>query len=278
MNYAPSQGVDIYVETAGAGPPILFLHELASDARQLRGQITALSPRFRCVVFNARGYPPSTVPPDDDAYRWERQVDDVGAVLDQLGIERAWLVGWSMGAYTALQFALRRPGRVLGVVATSVGSGSPPADQPAFRASMRELADAWEHQGPEAAAALIAAGVGRQALRRRNPAAWDAWLADLKTHSQGGMARTCRNFQGLRPSLEDFAEPLSRLDLPVLLIVGEEDAPCLETTSFLARALPRARLWTVPGGGHSPNLEDPAAYNAAIAAFIDEAAAGPSSG
>ena len=278
MNYAPSQGVDIYVETAGAGPPILFLHELASDARQWRGQIGALAPRFRCIAFNARGYPPSEIPTEDDAYFWERHADDVGAVLDHVGIDGAWLVGWSMGAYTALQFALRSPERVLGVVATSVGSGSPPAEQAAFRASMRELAHAWAHDGPEAAAALIAAGVGRQALRRRNPAAWDAWLAELKTHAPESMARTCRNFQGLRPSLEDFEGPLSRLDLPVLLVVGEEDAPCLETTAFLVRTLPRARLWTVPGGGHSPNLEDPAAYNAAVAAFIDEAGAGPSSG
>ena len=268
MPYATAGDVRLHYEDTGSGTPVLFLHELGSDVRQWRGQTGPLSSRFRCIAYNARGYPPSDVPADDPAYRWERFVDDVGAVLDHLQLERAVLVGWSMGAWAALMFALRQPERVLGVVATGVGSGSPKADQPEFRAGMRALAEAWEHEGPDAATALMSQNPGRQPLKRLDPPAYDAWLADLKGHSAEGMARTCRNFQGLRPSLEDFADGFFRVTLPVLLVLGEEDTPCRETTHWLASTIPDARLHVVPGGGHAPNLEDAAGYNRLLEAFL----------
>lgn len=268
MPYADSGGVRLFYEDVGSGLPVLFIHELGSDIRQWRGQTEPLSHRFRCIAYNARGYPPSDVPAEDDAYLWERFRDDIGAVLDHLGIDRAVLVGWSMGAYAALQFVLARPERVLGVVAAGVGSGSPKADQPEFRAGMRALADVWEQQGPDAAAELMAQGPNRQALKRNNPKAFAAWLADLKTHDPGGMARTCRNYQGLRPSLEDSAEGFAKLTTPVLLVAGEADAPCLETTRFLAGTIPRVRLELVARAGHAPNLEEPPAFNRLLETFF----------
>ena len=269
MPFATSNGVRLFYEDIGSGLPVLFVHELGSDIRQWRGQTGPLSHRFRCIAYNARGYPPSDVPADDEAYRWEWFRDDIGAVLDDLGIDGAVLVGWSMGAYASLQFALARPERVLGVVATGVGSGSPKADQAEFRAGMRALADVWEQQGPDAGAELMAQSPNRQALKRNNPGGFAAWLADLKTHDPGGMARTCRNYQGLRRSLEDSAEAFAKLTTPVLLVAGEEDAPCLETTRFLAGTIPRVRLELVIRAGHAPNLEDPPAFNHLLEAFID---------
>ena len=268
MPYAASGDVRLWFEEAGSGPPLLFLHELASDARQWRGQVDHFAARFRCIVPNARGYPPSDVPADEDAYLWERQVDDIGAVLDAAGLDRAVLIGWSMGAYAALQFARLHPARASAVVAVGVGSGSPTAEREGFQAQMRALADAWETGGAEAAAALMAEGPNRQPLRRSNPAAWDAWLADLLQHSPAGMARTCRNFQGLRPSLEDFAAGFASLDAPVLLLVGEHDDPCRQTTAVLAGAIPGARHLILPGAGHAPNLEDPEGFNRAVDEFL----------
>jgi pimeloyl-ACP methyl ester carboxylesterase len=249
---------------------VLFVHELASDLRQWRGPIEALSARWRCMTFDARGYPPSDVPGEPGAYRWERFAADIGAVLDHLGLERAALVGWSMGAYAALQFARLQPARVQALVAVGVGSGSPPDERETFRAQMRELADAWR-EDPRGAAALIAATPGRQPLKRRNPAAFAAWLADLEGHSGQGMALTCANYQGLRPSLEDFEAELASLQTPTLLMVGDEDPPCLAATRWLARTLPRAQLEVLPGAGHAPMLEDPAAFNRMLEAFLLEA-------
>ncbi len=268
MPYARSGGVKLYYEEAGTGPPILFLHELGSDIRQWRGQTEPLSRDFRCIAYNARGYPPSDVPEADEAYLWERFVEDICAVLDHLNIDRAVLVGWSMGAYAALMFALRQPGRVASVVAAGVGSGSPRADQAEFRAGMRALADAWEHLGPDTAAELMAQSPNRRPLKRSNPEAFEAWLSDLKTHAPLGMARTCRNYQGLRPSLEDFVRDFAVLPPPVLLLVGDRDAPCLETTRILAQAIPAADLRVAPDMGHSLNLENQARFNRLIEEFI----------
>ena len=268
MPFADSSGVQLYYEEAGSGPAVLFVHEMASDLRQWRGQTGPLSARFRCIAFNARGYPPSDVPHEDEAYRWERFAADIGAVLDHLALTDAVLVGWSMGAYAALQFTRLNPGRVRGLVAVGVGSGSPAAERAGFQAQMRELALAWRSD-PEQAAALIAETPGRQPLRRRDPDAFAAWLADLERHSPEGMALTSANYQGLRPSLEDIEVELARLALPVLLMVGDEDPPCLAATGSLAEVIPGAELAVLPGGGHMPMLEDPAGFNRRLEAFLD---------
>jgi pimeloyl-ACP methyl ester carboxylesterase len=269
MPFAPSAGARLHFEEVGDGPPLLFVHELASDLRQWRGQTGALSGRFRCIAFNARGYPPSDVPAEPGAYVWERFRDDIGAVLDHLGIERAALVGWSMGAYAALQYARLHPQRVESLVLVGVGSGSPAAERGPFQAQMRDLAEAWRGS-PETAARTIAQTAGRQPLRRRDPQAFAGWLADLEGHSPQGMALTCANYQGLRPSLEDFEADFARLDMPVLLVVGEQDPPCLAATRWLARVIPAARLEVLAGAGHAPMLEDGAGFNRMLETFLAE--------
>jgi pimeloyl-ACP methyl ester carboxylesterase len=269
MPFAQSSDVSLHYEDRSSGPPVLFVHELASDLRQWRGPIEALQARFRCIGYDARGYPPSDVPDEADAYRWERFAADIGAVLDHVGVERAALVGWSMGAYAALQFARLHPRRVAALALVGVGSGSPPGEREGWQAQMRALAEAWRVD-PRQGAALIAATPGRQPLKRADPAAFAAWLADLEGHSGRGMALTCANYQGLRPSLELIEPELARLEIPTLLMVGEEDPPCLAATGWLARTLPDARLLALPGGGHAPMLEDPAGFNRALEAFLLE--------
>ncbi len=269
MPYAHApDGVKLWFEAAGSGPPLLFVHELGSDLRQWRGQVEHFAPRFRCIAYDARGYPPSGVPGDDDAYVWERFCGDIGVVLDACGADRAVLVGWSMGAYAALQFARLHPERAQGLVLAGVGSGSPDADQPLWRAQMKAMSQAWL-RAPAEGAAILAEAPNRQALKRRNPEAFAAWLADLRGHSPEGMARTCRNYQGKRPGLQDFEAEFRRLRTPALIICGEEDGPCLETSHWLADVMPNARLWLAPGLGHAPSLEDPAAFNGALDGFLD---------
>jgi pimeloyl-ACP methyl ester carboxylesterase len=268
MPYATaSDGTRLWFEAAGAGPALLLAHELCSDARQWKGQVAALSRRFRCLTPNARGYPPSAVPETDDAYLWDRFAGDLGAVLDAAGEARAILMGWSMGAYAALQFARLHPDRVRALVLAGIGSGSPGADTALWRMQMRDLAAAWL-EDPRRAARTMAEGENRQALRRLDPAAFAAWLADLEGHSPEGMARTCANYQGRRPSLQDFAAGFAGLEVPTLIVCGEEDAPCMETSRWLAAALPQARLWEPRGLGHAPNLEAPELFNAEVGRFL----------
>jgi pimeloyl-ACP methyl ester carboxylesterase len=268
-----SDDTELWYETTGSGPALLMAHELGSDARQWRGQVEAFCGGFRCITPNARGYPLSGVPDEDHAYLWTWFAADIGAVLDAAGEAGAMVMGWSMGAYAALQFARLHPERARALVLVGIGSGSPPAEEAGWRMLMRDMSAAWL-QDPRRAARMLAEADNRQALRRLNPAAFDAWLADLEGHSPEGMARTCRNYQGRRPSLEDFTAELEALEVPTLIVCGEEDAPCLETSRWLERTLPDAHLWLAPGAGHCPNLESPEEFNRRVGQFLADLAKG----
>ena len=263
-----SDDVRLWYETTGSGPALLMAHELGSDARQWAGQVEAFERRFRCITPNARGYPPSGLPDEEHAYLWPGFAADIGAVLDAAGETSAMVMGWSMGAYAALQFARLHPGRVRALVLVGIGSGSPPAEEAGWRMLMHDLSEAWL-EDPRRAARMLAEADNRRALRRLNPAAFDSWLADLEGHSPEGMARTCRNYQGRRPSLTGFEAELRSLEVPALIVCGTLDAPCIETSRWLAEILPGARLWSPHGLGHAPNLEAPELFNAEVGGFLD---------
>jgi pimeloyl-ACP methyl ester carboxylesterase len=106
-------------------------------------------------------------------------------------------------------------------------------------------------------------------LKRKDPRGWAEFKRDLAGHSAQGMAMTCRNFQGRRPSLQDFAAEFAAMPMPVQIMLGDEDAPCIETSLFLKRTIPASGLWMAPQTGHAPNLEDPAGFNRALQDFFD---------
>ena len=103
MPYVEATGARLYFEECGYGYPIIFVHEFASDMRGWESQLRHFSRCYRCIAFNARGYPPSDIPQNAASYGWELAVDDIAAVMQGLGIERAHVVGSSMGGYAALQ-------------------------------------------------------------------------------------------------------------------------------------------------------------------------------
>jgi pimeloyl-ACP methyl ester carboxylesterase len=270
MAFVQSGGVELYVEETGAGSPIVFVHEFGSDLREWEQQVRWFSRDFRCITYNARGYPPSGVPEDPDEYGWEHAVADLLAVLDGLAISRAHVVGLSMGGYAVLQFALRHPDRATSVVAAGAGSGSGPAERATWPAVAGAVAEAFRTRGMDAMAEEIGNGATRLQLRRKSPRSWDEFMAHLREHSQLGMANTMARYQALRPSLYDFEEQFRELEVPVLLAVGDEDAPCLETNLMLKRAIPGAGLWIHPHTGHAINLEEPAAFNAMVGSFLSD--------
>jgi pimeloyl-ACP methyl ester carboxylesterase len=120
MPYVDAYGAKLYFEESGHGYPIIFIHEFASDLRGWEAQVRYLSRSYRCITYNARGYPPSDVPEDASLYRWQFAVDDIAAVMRDLKIERAHLVGLSMGGYAALHFGLRYPDKASAIVAAGV--------------------------------------------------------------------------------------------------------------------------------------------------------------
>ena len=268
MPFIQAEGASLYYEDTGSGDAIIWLHEFAADYRTWEGQVRRFSRDYRCITYNARGYPPSSVPEGDDAYGYERQRDDVLAVMDALGIERAHLVGLSMGAYTGLQVALSHPERVLSLVFSSGGSGAPKGDREKFAREVHEGASRMLNEGMEAGARGLAMGATRVQLLNKDPRGWEEFRQYMSEHSALGSALTLKNFQALRPSLHDHEDALRELDVPVLLAVGDEDDPVIEANIFLKRTLPRAGLWIHPRTGHGINLEEPDEFNHRLAAFF----------
>jgi len=260
--------VELSVESTGEGHPIVFVHEFASDHREWEPQVRWFSRSYRCVTYDARGYPPSDVPEDPEQYGWEYAVGDLLAVLDGLDIPVAHLVGLSMGGYAVLQFARLHPERVSAAVVAASGSGSGPAERATWTTVTTAIAEAFSTRGMDAMADEIGHSATRIQLLRKDPRAWNEFMDHLRQHSPLGMANTMARYQALRPSLYDFEQEYGAMTTPVLLALGDEDAPCLETNLMLKRALPGAALWVAPSTGHAVNLEEPAAFNAMVESFF----------
>jgi pimeloyl-ACP methyl ester carboxylesterase len=268
MPYADATGAKLYFEEYGDGYPIIFVHEFGYDIRQWETQVRYFSRAYRCVTYNARGYPPSDVPDDVAMYGWEFSVDDIAAVMRALMIERAHLVGSSMGGYAALQYGLRYPEKTSAIVAAGVGSGSAPTQRNAWLKETSVLSRIFIEHGMRAMAERMGRGPARVQLKYKDRKTWQEFVEHLRQHSALGMSNTMARCQALRPSLHDLRDVLFEMAVPVLLAVGDEDAPCLETNLMLKSSLPNAGLWICPNTGHAINLEEPAAFNAHVESFL----------
>jgi pimeloyl-ACP methyl ester carboxylesterase len=268
MPHANANGTKIYYEETGQGYPILFAHEFAADHREWETQVRFFARRYRCIAYDAPGYGQSGVPDDGAAYDYLHQVAAMVAVLQACGAARAHIVGLSMGAFSALQFGLQHPGMASALVVAGCGSGAPRAARERFKADCEAASDRIAREGMAKVAPDLALGPTRVQLQNKDRRGWEETARHLAEHPTKGSAMTLRHFQAARPSLWDFEAQFRALDVPVLLIVGDEDEPCLEANLFLKRAIPRAGLWVVPKSGHPVNLEEPAAFNAQTAAFL----------
>ncbi|HUL26368.1 MAG TPA: alpha/beta hydrolase [Streptosporangiaceae bacterium] len=267
-------GVPLHAEDTGTGEPLLFIHEFAGDHRSWEPQVRFFSGGYRCLTYAARGYPPSDVPADGAAYSQDRAVADAVAVLDGLGVDRAHVVGLSMGGFTALHLVLRHPGRVASAVVAGAGYGAQPERQEGFRAECQATAAAFETEGSQRVAARYAVGPARVQFQNKNPRGWAEFAAALAGHSAAGAAQTMRGVQAARPSLYHLREELARVRTPVLLVAGDEDEGCLEPALMLKRTISSAGLAILPRTGHTANLEEPDVFNHLVDRFLAAVARG----
>lgn len=268
MPFAHAPGASLYYEATGHGTPIVFVHEYATDCRSWEAQVRFFSRHYRCITFNARGYPPSDVPADAALYGQDFARDDIAAVMDALGLQRAYLVGVSMGAAAALHFGMQYPGRALGIVVTGAGSGAPPSDRSGFQEEARAGAQLLRDKGMAGLLDGLSLGATRVQLFNKDPRGWNDYRDQLASHDPQGAALTLENYQGKRASLFDYEDRLRGMQVPTLLVVGDEDDPVLETNLFLKRTIPRCGLWVLPRTGHGVNLEEPGAFNAGVLDFF----------
>lgn len=275
MPYAVTpDNVKLYYEEVGQGVPILFIHEFASDWRGWEPQMRAFGNRYRCITYSARGYAPSDVPDDGQVYTYEHVMRDAVAVLDHLQIDRAHLIGLSMGGYTALQVALNHPQRVRSMVLAGAGSGSERWYTGQFHAQSQALGDQFMREGSAATAASYAMGASRIPFLLKDPRGHAEFAGRLAEHDARGSAHTARGFQGGRPSLYDFGEPMKRLTTPTLVVVGDEDDRCIEPALFFKQTLPASGLVMLPKTGHAVNLEEPDLFNRIVGEFLTRVDAG----
>ena len=266
--------VKLYYEEVGQGAPILFVHEFASDHRGWEPQMREFGKRYRCIAYSARGYTPSDVPSDADAYSYRHVMRDAVAVLDHLKIDKAHLIGLSMGGYTSLQVALNHPGRVRSVVLAGTGSGGERWYTGDFHKHSRAIGDQFEREGSPAVAASYGYSAARIPYLLKDPRGFTEFTARLAEHDAKGSAYTSRGFQGARPSLYDFEAELRRLATPALIVVGDEDDRCIEPSLFLKDAIPASGLVMFPKSGHVVNLEEPDLFNNVVGDFLARVDAG----
>lgn len=268
MPYAESNGVKLYYEEVGYGAPIVFVHEFGSDIREWEPQMRFFSREYRCVAFNARGYPPSDVPSSASQYGYTHSADDIAAVIRHIGAETAHVVGLSMGAYASLWLGIRHPSLVRSLVIAGCGSGAVRSHHLSFAKHAEAMAVQFLEEGSPAVAQVLGLSATRVQLQNKDPRSWNDFVEHLSDHSAEGSAMTLRQYQISRPSLFDMEEQLRKIAAPVLLAVGDEDEPCLDANLFLKRTIATAGLWVLPRSGHAINLEEPVLFNTAVQSFL----------
>ena len=272
-------GINLYYEEAGSGTPIVFVHEFAGDYRSWEPQMRHFARRYRCITYSARGYLPSDVPASPDQYSQERMRDDIRCVLDALKIDRAHIVGCSMGAFAALHFGMEygakgKPARALSLTLIGCGSGAHPADHRRFQEESVTRAAAIRAEGMGKLAATYGHGTARIQYLNKDPRGFAEYARQLAEHSAEGSANTMEGYQGRRPCLYDLTERMAAIDVPVLVMSGDEDEPCLEPSLLIKRVVPKAGLVVLPQAGHAINLEEPVRLNAMVDEFFHQVETG----
>jgi pimeloyl-ACP methyl ester carboxylesterase len=257
MQYEHIEGTTLAYQSRGEGDLAIFVHGFPLDHRMWLGQLDALSDLRRCVAPDLRGSGRSD-PIGPLVLTMEQIADDVAAFIEALGPEAADVVALSMGGYAALALWERHPDCVRTLTLMDTRSG---ADSDAARAGRRETA---ERVAAEGAGALVdglqnalLASKASLAARTRLRGMIEATPAESVVAALEGMARRA-----------DRTDLLASIDVPTLVVVGEEDGLTPpDVAEHMAGLIPGSQLVVIPGAGHLPPIETPEAVNEALRAF-----------
>ncbi len=257
MPYLQSDGAKLYYEEAGSGTPIVFVHEFSGDLWSWEKQMQYFSRRYRCIAFNARGYPPSEVPAKLSIYSHQQAVDDVAVLMKHLKIRRAHIMGCSMGSRTALDFGLTYPRMALSLTMIGIGSGGDPRNKAQFLRDAEKRARLYEEEGLEQVLKGLRVAANRIQLKHKNPRAWDDFSRRFLLHSAQGCANITRRVMAPRRSLFSMENALSAMRVPSHVVVGDEDPGAIDSGLFMKQVSPAVRLSIAAATGHLVNLEEP---------------------
>jgi len=266
MPIAKVNGVDLYYEVAGDGYPLIFSHEFAGDYRSWEPQVRFFSRFYQVITYSHRGYPPSEIPKDLEAYTQDIMVEDLHQLMRYLKISKAHIVGLSMGGNVALNFGFKQPEMCASLVVAGCGAGSDNRKQ--FEKDVMAVADRLEKEGMQKVAEFYGVGPTRVQFRRKDPRGYQEFMEQFKEHDALGSALTFRGVQLRRPSILALEDKLKILKVPTLLMIGDEDEPCIEPAIFMKRKIPRSGLVVFPQTGHTMNLEEPDLFNRVVLDFL----------
>ncbi|OLB99860.1 MAG: hypothetical protein AUH30_04150 [Candidatus Rokubacteria bacterium 13_1_40CM_68_15] len=266
MATARVNGVDLYYEETGQGFPLVWSHEFGGDHRSWEQQVRYFGRRYRVVTYNHRGYPPSEVPKDANAYSQDALIEDLHQLLRTLGIGQAHIAGCSMGANVALNFALAHPALTKSLVV--VGGGAGTVGRETFVSRQGATAEALEREGMDALVRNFESSPTRRSFRLKDPRGWDEFVGYVREHSATACAHLVRGVMLRRPTVTQLEPRLRELRVPTLIVVGDEDEPCVEPSLMMRQIIPGAGLLVVPRTGHTVNLEEPGLFNLHVAEFL----------
>ena len=264
--------VELYYEDTGSGYPVVFCHEFASDYRGWDPQVRAFGRSYRCITFSYRGFPPSSVPESPEAYSQDHLIEDLRALVEHLKIDEAHFVGFSMGGSVVLNFALRYPELCRTIVVVGAGSGT--TNRAQFEHDIDATVNLLNTRGIEGFADVYGEGPTRLPFKRKDPHGYAVFRRQLADHSAPGQALTMLGVLRPRPTIFALEPQLNTLQVPTLIVIGDEDEPCVDPAVFMKRHIPSAGLLVLPQSGHAVNLEEPALFNAAVLEFFRLAEAG----
>jgi pimeloyl-ACP methyl ester carboxylesterase len=243
-------GVNIYYEVHGSGPPLILTHGYSSTSAMWQGQIAALSRHYKLVLWDMRGHGQSDYPKNPAAYSEVLTIGDIAALLDTAGADKAVVGGLSLGGYMSLAFYRSHPGRVRSLLIIDTGPGFKKDD----------ARDAWNKRAHETAERFDREGLG--VLRSMS-----AERANVSHRDAKGLARAARGMLTQRDA--SVMETLPAIKVPSLVVVGADDTAFLAASDYMAAKIPGAEKVVIPAAGHAANIDQPKAFNDALLAFLD---------
>jgi pimeloyl-ACP methyl ester carboxylesterase len=243
-------GVKIYYEVHGAGPPLLLTHGYSSTSGMWQGQIEALSKRHRLVLWDMRGHGQSDYPDDPAAYSEALTVADMAALLDAVGAETAIVGGLSLGGYMSLAFYRAHPKRVRALLIIDTGPG--------FKKD--EAREAWNKRAHDTGDRFEREGLEVLKSASREP-------STVTHRDASGLALAARGMLTQRDAR--VIESLPGIKVPSLIVVGADDTPFLAASDYMAAKIPGAQKVVIPAAGHAVNIDQPQAFIDAVLPFLD---------
>ena len=242
-------GVNIYYEVHGSGPPLLLTHGYSLTSTMWQGQVQALSKHHQLVLWDMRGHGESDYPSEPAAYSEALTVADMGALLDAVGARNAIVGGLSLGGYMSLAFYRAHPDRVRALLIIDTGPGFKKDDaRDAWNRRAYDTADRFEREGLE----------GLKSFSRER--------SDVTHRDASGLAHAARGM--LTQCDASVIEQLPGIKVPSLVVVGADDTPFLAASDYMAAKIPGAQKVVIPAAGHAVNIDQPQAFIDAVLPFL----------